>query len=89
MDQSSRDSVDAAELSAQLDVIADQIDTGVQYQRAFAPVVLDELNALRAEHGLADRTAVSTGFSSGHFGGRAIMVMFGGTTMRIDMCQPA
>jgi hypothetical protein len=32
---------------------------------------------------------VSTGLSSGHFGGSAIMVMFGGTTSPVDRCQPA
>jgi hypothetical protein len=31
----------------------------------------------------------STGLSSGHFGGSAMMVMFAGTTRRVDMCQPA
>jgi hypothetical protein len=31
----------------------------------------------------------STGLSSGHFGGRAMMVMFGGTTRPVDKCQPA
>ena len=28
----------------------------------------------------------STGLSSGHFGGSAIMVMFGGTTSPVDRC---
>src|SRR5258705_447804 len=31
----------------------------------------------------------STGLSSGHLGGSAIMVMLAGTTRRVDMCQPA
>jgi hypothetical protein len=26
---------------------------------------------------------------SGHFGGSAMMVMFAGTTRRVDKCQPA
>src|SRR5215831_13700178 len=31
----------------------------------------------------------STGLSSGHLGGSAMMVMLAGTTRRVDMCQPA
>ena len=31
----------------------------------------------------------STGLSSGHFGGSGMMVMFAGTTRRVDRCQPA
>ena len=31
----------------------------------------------------------STGLSSGHFGGRAIMVMLGGTMRRVERCHPA
>jgi hypothetical protein len=57
MDQAARDAVDAAELSAQLDSIADEIGTGVQYDRAFALVVLDEINALRTAATLPMRTA--------------------------------
>src|SRR6188474_1481090 len=31
----------------------------------------------------------STGLSSGDFGGKAMMVMLGGTTRRVERCQPA
>src|SRR6266487_1589153 len=31
----------------------------------------------------------STGLSSGHLGGSAMIVMLAGTTRRVDMCQPA
>jgi hypothetical protein len=31
----------------------------------------------------------SCGFNSGHLGGSGTMVMFGGTTRRADICQPA
>src|SRR5215467_1171786 len=31
----------------------------------------------------------STGLSSGHLGGSAMMVMLAGTTRRVDMCHPA
>jgi hypothetical protein len=31
----------------------------------------------------------STGLSSGHFGGRAMMVMLAGTTSLADRCHPA
>lgn len=57
MDQASRDAVDAAETSARLDSIADDIDTNVTYSHAFALVVLDEVNALRTNAGLSTRTA--------------------------------
>lgn len=45
MDQSARDAVDAAELSAESDSIADELDTPRTIVRAFAEVLLDELNA--------------------------------------------
>ena len=44
MDQASRDAIEAAELSAQLDSIADQIDTPRSYEKAFAMAVLREVN---------------------------------------------
>ncbi len=53
-DQATQAAIDAAELEASLDAQADEIDAG--YARAFALVVLDEINALRAQHGLAPRT---------------------------------
>jgi hypothetical protein len=31
----------------------------------------------------------STGLNSGDFGGKGMMVMLGGTTRRVDRCQPA
>ncbi len=56
MDQVARDAVDAAEDSAQLDAIADQLTQTRSIMRAFAEVVLDEINALRAQHSLPTRT---------------------------------
>lgn len=55
-DQSTRDSIDAAEISAQRDEIANDIDRVESYTRAFALVVLDEINILRAQHGSPART---------------------------------
>lgn len=57
LDQASRDAVDAAELSAQRDATADEIDTPESYSKAFALVVLDEINLLRSNAGLSTRTA--------------------------------
>ena len=31
----------------------------------------------------------STGFNSGHFGGRGMRVIFAGTTRRVDKCHQA
>ncbi len=45
-DQATRDAIDAAELSAQRDALAGEIDTVETYTRAFALVVLDEFNAV-------------------------------------------
>ena len=50
------DAVDAAELSASRDALANEIDRNESYTRAFALLVLDELNALRAAHGFNART---------------------------------
>lgn len=57
VDQATRDAIDAADLAASRDSIADDIDRVESYSRAFALVVLDEINLLRAEHALAPRTA--------------------------------
>jgi len=51
MDQAARDAVDAAAETAQLDSIADELDQTRTIMRAFAEVVLDQVNALRADHG--------------------------------------
>ena len=56
MSQAEQDAVDAAELVASRDALADEIDRNESYTRAFALVVLDEINTLRAAHGLNDRT---------------------------------
>ena len=51
MSQAEQDAVDLAELSERLDSIADEIDAPSTYLKAFAEVVLDQINALRADHG--------------------------------------
>ena len=51
MDQAARDAVDAAAETAQLDSIADELDQTRSIMRAFAEVVLDQVNDLRADHG--------------------------------------
>jgi len=51
MDQAARDAVDAAAETAQLDSIADELDQTRTIMRAFAEVVLDQVNDLRADHG--------------------------------------
>ena len=56
MSQPEQDAVDDAELVASRDALADEIDRNESYTRAFALVVLDEINALRSEHGLNART---------------------------------
>lgn len=56
LDQASRDAIDAVEASAQKDATADQTESVGTWERAFAEVVLDEINTLRAQHALADRT---------------------------------
>jgi len=56
MDASARATVDADELAAQRDALVAQMDQVESYTRAFALVVLDEINNLRALHSLADRT---------------------------------
>ena len=54
--QSERDVIDAAEDSVQLDQIADQLQQTRTLTRAFAEVVLDEINLLRATQSLPPRT---------------------------------
>lgn len=56
VDQATRDAIDAALLVAQRDSTADIIDSVESYEKAFALIVMDELNILRALHGLPDRT---------------------------------
>lgn len=56
VDQAARDAIDAAELTARRDEIANDIDRVESYTRAFALVVLDEINILRAQHSLTART---------------------------------
>lgn len=51
-----RNTVDAAEDEARLDSIADQLDQTQTILKAFAQVMLDEINNLRSEHGLNART---------------------------------
>lgn len=56
MDQAARDVVDAAEDSDRLDAIADELTQTRSILKAFAEVMLDQLNSLRAEHGLPAAT---------------------------------
>ena len=56
MDQASRDVLDAAAEAAKLDSIADQLTQTRTIIRAFAEVVLDEINILRSQHSLSART---------------------------------
>jgi Cdc6-like AAA superfamily ATPase len=48
---------ESPDTGARLDNIANQIDSAVDYTQAFALVVLDEINAVRSNAGLATRTA--------------------------------
>ena len=57
VDQATRDSIDADILTALRDTLADEIDRLETFMRAFALIVLDEINTLRSEHGLPLRTA--------------------------------
>ena len=56
MDATAQAVVDAALLVTQRDDLADEIEELESYSRAFALIVMDEINILRAQHGLADRT---------------------------------
>lgn len=46
LNQAERDAVDAAEIVAGIDNIADEIDQAQTYSRAFAEIVLDEFNSV-------------------------------------------
>ena len=52
MNNGQRNAVDAALDTARLDSIADELDQTQTILKAFAEVMLDQLNTLRAEHGL-------------------------------------
>lgn len=54
--QAARDAVDTAELSTRRDSLANEIDRDESFMKGFALVVLDEINALRAQHGLSQRS---------------------------------
>lgn len=56
MDQAAQDAVDAVETTDRLDAISDRLDDSEDIQRAFARLVMDELNILRANDSLAPRT---------------------------------
>lgn len=56
MSQAERDAVDAADLEAARDGIVNILDGTEEILRAFASVMVDEINILRANHSLPDRT---------------------------------
>jgi len=56
MSQAERDAVDAAIVSARRDGTVTTFDEVEDVMRAFARVLLDEINILRTQHSLADRT---------------------------------
>lgn len=56
LDQAGRDSADATVSDARLDSVADGIEVSGTLLRAFAEVLLVEINTLRAEHSMAPRT---------------------------------
>ena len=55
-DQATRDAIDAAELEANRDAVAAQLDKTEGVLRAFMLLMIDELNILRANDGLSART---------------------------------
>ncbi len=55
-DQATRDSIDAQLKSDNFDRIANALDATDNITRAFMLVVLDEINLLRQQHALAERT---------------------------------
>ena len=57
MDPAGMSIADTAVLSANRDGVADAIDRAESYSRAFALIVLDEINVLRLNAGLVERTA--------------------------------
>jgi len=56
-DQATRDAIDAAELEANRDAVAAQLDQTEDVLRAFMLLMLDEINILRNNDGLSVRTA--------------------------------
>ena len=52
VDQATQDAIDAQEDSDRLDSIASKLDITQDIWKAFAEVMLDQLNTLRAFHGL-------------------------------------
>ena len=54
VDQATQDAIDAQEDSDRLDSIASKLDITQDIWKAFAEVMLDQLNTLRAFHGLPD-----------------------------------
>jgi len=57
INQAARDAIDTAELAVARSELADEIDRSETFMRAFALVVLDEVNILRTNAGLSPRTA--------------------------------
>lgn len=56
LSQAERDALDLSELEVSRDQIVDQLDDLEDILRAFAQVVVDEINILRQQHTLPDRT---------------------------------
>ena len=56
MDQAAQDAVDAVDEEARLDSIADELDQTQSILKAFAQVMLDQLNILRVNDGLPEAT---------------------------------
>jgi len=56
VDQATRDSIDTAEANATKNAIADELVHPNTIMRAFAEVILDEINILRSRASLASRT---------------------------------
>jgi len=55
-DQAARDAIDVASQSSARDLLANEMDRVESYMRGFVLVLLDEINLLRSQHSLADRT---------------------------------
>lgn len=56
MNQTEMDAADLAILEAQRDALAELLESVESYERAFAMIVMDEINELRGLHGLQPRT---------------------------------
>ena len=56
MDRAAMDLIYAQEESDALDEIADQLERAKSFDKAFALILLDEINILRAKHGMNPRT---------------------------------